>query len=212
MRRILLPAAGLTVLALAWLGAPHAVAPGPFSAHMIAHMAVVAVAAPLLAAAAAGSAFDPVRAAPGLFAPIPASFVELVLVWAWHAPVLHESARLHAWAFAAEQGTFLFAGLLLWLSALGGDRGRGTDRRAAGVTALLFTSMHMTLLGALFAVTPRPLYEHAQHGVSAGAALADQHAGGVIMLLAGGASYMAGALYLMARLLRHQALGAGVRS
>lgn len=210
MKRPLLLASGLLVLALAWLGTPRAVAPGPFSAHMIVHMAVVALAAPLLAAGAAGGPLDPARAAPRLFAPIPASIVELVFVWGWHAPLLHEAARLQPAAFAAEQATFLGAGLLVWLAAFGGDR-RGGDRAAAGVVGLLFTSTHMTLLGALFAVAPRPLYAHAQHGVSLGAALADQHAGGVIMLLAGGVSYMAGALYLMARLLRAPALGAGAR-
>ena len=60
--------------------------------------------------------------------------------------------------------------------------------------------MHMTLLGALFALTPRALYA-AHHGAGA-AALADQHLGGVIMLLVGGGSYMAGGLWLTARMLR----------
>ena len=71
-------------------------------------------------------------------------------------------------------------------------------RAAAGVVALLLTSMHMTLLGALLALSPRPLYAHAGHGPSA---LDEQHLGGAIMLGVGGVSYLAGGLWLSVRLL-----------
>jgi putative membrane protein len=93
---------------------------------------------------------------------------------------------------------FLLAGLLVWLSALGGGDGGGQARRAAGVVALLLTSMHMALLGALLALTPRPLYH--QHGKFP-AALDDQHLGGALMLLAGGLVYLAGGLGLTRRVL-----------
>ena len=183
---------------------------GPFSSHMLVHMPVVAIAAPLAAAALAGSRFDPARAAPRLFAPIPASLLELVAVWAWHVPALHEAAHSNAVAYAGEQATFLTAGLLLWMSAAGGDGIHGVARGAAGVGALLFTSMHMTLLGALFALTPRPLYSHS-HG-HADLALADQHVGGIIMLLVGGGSYLLGGLGLMRRVLDERRAGAGARA
>lgn len=74
-------------------------------------------------------------------------------------------------------------------------------RRAAGVAGLLFTSMHMTLLGALLALTPRALYPHMTGG-AAMTALEDQHLGGAIMLLVGGIAYLAGGLYLTASLVR----------
>jgi putative membrane protein len=193
---------GVVVLAAAWSGVAARLAHGPFSAHMAVHMSVVAIASPLLVAAAAGGRLDPARRRPWLFAPIPASIVELVLVWAWHVPALHEAARASSSAYLAEQATFLFAGLLLWLSVAGGDRRDGAARAAAGAGALLFTSMHMTLLGALFALTPRVLY--AGHHGAGPAALADQHLGGVIMLLVGGGSYLVGGLWLTARMLRHR--------
>jgi putative membrane protein len=75
-------ALGLAVLAWAWLGPLPALAMHSFAAHMTMHIAVVAVAAPLLALAMAGTAMDPVRAMPRLVAPIPASMIELVVVWA----------------------------------------------------------------------------------------------------------------------------------
>ena len=72
-------AAGVLVLAAAWAGPLAAIARGTFSAHMTVHIAVVAVAAPLFATALAGGPFDPARRHPSLFAPLPASIIELVL-------------------------------------------------------------------------------------------------------------------------------------
>jgi putative membrane protein len=205
MRRALL-VLGLLALAVVWLWLPQ-MARVAFWAHMTMHMGVVAVAAPLIALGVAGGRLDPVGKVPGLFAPIPASVLELVVVWAWHAPALHHAARHSAIWLVMEQGMFLTCGLLVWLSAFGGDGSRGGDRVAAGVVGLLLTSMHMTLLGALLALTPRPLHAHSAgfYGLSP---LQDQHLGGAIMLLVGGISYLAGGLWLTARLLRSRALEA----
>jgi putative membrane protein len=199
--RIILVAAGLLALAAVWVGPLPGLSPGPFSAHMIMHMGVVAVAAPLLALGLAGGGFDPVRRAPRLLAPIPASVVELVVVWAWHAPVLHHAARHSAAGLLLEQGSFLASGLLVWLAAFGGGLRERPERTAAGVVALLLTSMHMTLLGALLALAPRRLYGHGPGG-GALDALEDQHLGGAIMLLVGGISYLTGGLGLTVGLLR----------
>jgi cytochrome c oxidase assembly factor CtaG len=69
--------------------------------------------------------------------------------------------------------------------------------------------MHMTLLGALLALTPRPLYHRAE-GLTGLTPLDDQHLGGVIMLLVGGLSYLLGGLWLTAGLLRGAVLEPGV--
>jgi len=207
MRRVLL-ILGLLTLAAAWLGPLPQLAGRAFFAHMTMHMGVVAVAAPFIALGVAGGRFDPVRRAPALFAPIPASVLELVAVWAWHTPGLHHAARHSAAGLVAEQGMFLLTGLLVWLSAFGGDERRGSTRRAAGVVGLLLTTMHMTLLGALLALSPRPLYTHVE-GFGGLTPLEDQHLGGAIMLLVGGISYLAGGLWLMSGLLRGAALKVG---
>jgi putative membrane protein len=194
---------GVCVLAWLWLGPLAGHAPGSFSAHMAMHMGNVAVAAPLLAFGLAGGRWDPVRHLPGLFSPVPASLIELVVVWTWHAPAPHHFARHSAIGMAIEQATFLAGALLLWLSAFGGAVHRRRQRRGAGVLALLLTSMHMTLLGALLALAPRPLYEHLHLG-GAGFTLTpleDQHLGGAIMLVAGGVAYLAGGLGLTVGLL-----------
>jgi putative membrane protein len=202
MRTALMVSGVVTVAAL-WCGPLPALARSSFSAHMALHMGVVALGAPLLAFGIAGGRLDPVGRAPGLFAPIPASMAEFAVVWAWHAPALHHVARQSLWGLVLEQGTFLVTGLLLWLSVLGGEQ-RSGNRGAAGVVALLMTSMHMTLLGALLALGPRPLYSH-HGGLSMLTPLEDQHVGGAIMLVAGGASYLLGGLYLTAQLIRRTA-------
>jgi putative membrane protein len=78
------------------------------------------------------------------------------------------------------------------------------------VVALLLTSMHMTLLGALLALAPRPLYHRAP--ASMPSALDDQHLGGAIMLLVGGLAYLAGGLGLTLDVLRASGRGAGKRA
>jgi putative membrane protein len=102
-----------------------------------------------------------------------------------------------------EQSTFLISGLLLWLAAFGGDVSRRVERSAQGGVALLLTSMHMTLLGALLALPPRALYSHhAHHAHGDLTPLEDQHLGGAIMLVIGGLVYLVGGLMLAAQLLK----------
>jgi putative membrane protein len=186
---------GLVALALAWCSPLPRLAQHSFAAHMTMHMVIVAVAAPCLAFAVIGTRFDPVRQAPRWFAPIPASLVEFAVVWLWHAPALHHAARHTTAGLLVEQAAFLLSGLFVWLAACAGIARAGT-----GVVALLLTSMHMTLLGALLALTPRPLYHHSASapGVTP---LDDQQLGGAIMLLVGGIAYLAGGLWLTARML-----------
>ena len=193
---------GVAVLGLVWLGPLPRLASLHFSAHMALHITVVAIAAPLLALGLAGTPADPVRARSVWWSAVPLSIVELVVVWAWHAPALHRFARETTMGLVAEQSTFLIAAFLVWMAAFGGGREPGGHRDIAGVTALLLTSIHMTLLGALIALAPRPLYGHAGASIAAGHDLGEQALGGTIMLLVGGVAYLAGGLALAARLLR----------
>lgn len=195
MSRRITAAAGLLLLAALWGGPLPALAAGSFSAHMALHMSLVAVVAPLLAAGGAGLRLDAVHASRSAMLPVIASLVELAVVSFWHVPAVHRAARALPPVFWIEQGTFLLAGLALWSAALGGRGADAPARATAGVGVLVFTSMHMTLLGALFALAPRPLYSHAgEHVLSP---LADQQLGGAIMILVGGVSYLVGGLVLL---------------
>src|SRR6056297_2875031 len=193
--RLCLWNAGWVALAVAWLTPLRTMAGEAFFIHMTLHMLVVAIAAPLLSLAVAGARFDPARYAPLIFAAVPASVGELLIVWAWHLPAPHHAARHSFAGLAAEQLSFLFAGLWVWLSAFGGERPRSQSRSGAGVIGLLLTSMHMTLLGALLVMSPRRLYSHHQT-YGPWDPITDQHLGGAVMLIVGGAAFLAGGLWL----------------
>lgn len=203
-------ATGVALLGAAWLGPLPELAERHFTAHMTLHMGVVAVAAPLVAWGLAGGPFDPVRwlrwRMPGLGygLAIGAALLEMVIVWAWHAPALHRAARAAGGVFALEQACFLGAGLAVWLAVWGGDAQHRGERDGAGAVALLLTSMHMTLLGTLLTLAGRPLYGHPGDSASSGA-LVDQQIGGAIMLGVGGVVYLAAGLGLVASLLRRRA-------
>ena len=184
---------GCVLVALGWL---FAVGDHGMIGHMASHMIAVALAPPLLVCGLTGTALDPARRWPRAVTPVAMMLVELVTVWLWHVPALRESMRGSAALMAFEQLSFLAAGILLWFSVM------ATPQRAAGVGALLLTSMHMTLLGALIGLAPRPLYSlHHSIGMDP---MEDQQLGGVIMLLVGGASYLTGGLYLLGGLLREK--------
>ena len=159
-------------------------------------MLVVGLAAPLLAAGIApfiGGHRWP------LALPIAASLADLVIVWLWHTPALHDASRAGGPALVLEQASFALVAVLVWLVALSGAP-------LAGALSLFFTSMHMTLLGALLSLAPRTIYAGHHHGGAFGLSpLQDQQAGGAIMLAVGAIVYLAGGLMLAARALRPSA-------
>ncbi|MBT9369105.1 cytochrome c oxidase assembly protein [Rhizobium sp. CSW-27] len=200
MRRVFV-AAGLLLLAAAWtlLALGDAAS---FSIHMITHMAVVAGAAPLLAIGLSGTRFDHISTRAHM-TPLLASMIELVTVWGWHLPALRALSEQVPLVRALEQASFLAAGLVLWLSCFGGGGRSQGERRLGGTLGLLFTSMHMTLLGALLSLAPRPLYGEGFvtcFGTTLSAA-EDQQIGGVVMLMVGAAVYLVGGVTLLARTL-----------
>jgi len=184
--------AGLALLPPGW-----AIAPMGMTGHMTGHMIAVAVSAPLLAFGLAGRPLDPARRWPRVVTPMAMMLFELLAVWSWHLPVLRRLTVDFPAIAATEHAIFLAAGLLLWSAAI------HAPNRAAGIGALLLTSMHMTLLGVLICLAPRPLYAMHHHAVPFDLdALADQQIGGVVMLVIGGASYLLGGLALLAGLLK----------
>lgn len=198
VRRLSL-ACGLAVLCVVWVGPLLSDWRSSFAAGMVAHMAVVAIASPLIAIGLPRRW----RFGPGMPAALPvlASLFELLAVWGWHAPSLRAVAEASVAGTVAEQATFLVAGVVLWSTSFAAP-----DKRihaATGAGALLLTSIHMTLLGALLALSPRALYGAGDvtcFGLVIDSAQ-DQQLGGVIMLAVGALVYMAGGLSLVWRLL-----------
>ncbi len=161
----------------------------PFTAHMTRHILLVALAAPALVLA-----FPRISQAIAPPVLVGAAF-EAVVVWGWHAPHLHAMSQNAVLPFVLEQALFLFAGLAVWSGAL---RARVP---LAGAGSLLFTSMHMTLLGALLVLAPRDLYADISGRASD---LTGQQLGGILMLAIGTPAYLVGGLILSASSLREQ--------
>lgn len=183
--------AALGALALAWL-VPWEGMVGPFPSHMLRHMLLVAVAAPLMVLA--WPRFGRAMA----ISPLIATVLEFALVWGWHMPAAHGAAYRMPLLFIAEQGCFLLAGCLVWGGCL--DR-RGTGAALAGAGGLLLTSMHMTLLGALLTLAPRDLYAEWCGTVPS---VSGQQLGGMIMLAIGTPIYLVGGLWRMSHVLNER--------
>lgn len=192
--------AGLILLAMLWGLVLPLADRSSFTVHMVVHMGVVAGGAPLVALGLSGSRFD-VTAGRHWITPVLASIVELFAVWGWHLPALRALSESSIVFTVIEQASFFVAGVILWLSCLGGAAVGREERRLAGTFGLIFTSMHMTLFGALLSLSPRPLYgagEVSCFGIPL-TAIADQQAGGVVMLLVGAIVYLAGGVALLSR-------------
>ncbi|ASP21306.1 cytochrome c oxidase caa3 assembly factor (Caa3_CtaG) [Antarctobacter heliothermus] len=183
---------GLGLLAVLWLLPLGGWLGSDFPHHMLRHMGLVAVVAPLLVLGfpRATSFFA--------FSPLLGAVVEFVVVWGWHLPGLHALADGHTVWLIVEQGSFFLAGLLVWAGAL-----RAAEP-LAGAGGLLLTSMHMTLLGALIILAPRDLYAEI---CGRAPDLDAQQIGGFIMLGIGTPVYLISGLLLTGKALKHQEVG-----
>ena len=190
--------AGL-ILAVLWGGPLPELARVSFSAHMVLHLGLIALAAPLAALGFARLVREDSPPGGWVLWAVLASVFELVVVWGWHVPGLHEAAAFVPWLFAVQQASFLVAGALVWLPGLVGS-GRGAA--GAGVIAMGLSFMHMSMLGVLLTTAPVLIYPEGMCGGAFGlSALADQRIGGVMMAVLGGAPYLAGTVVFAHRLL-----------
>lgn len=190
---------GLAVLAVLWLGPLPAMSRTAFSAHMVLHLGVVALAAPLLAIGLVQSGIR-LDSAAHLRRWMVASFVcEMVVVWGWHAPYLHEAAARNVGVFMLQQVSFLIVGLSLWLLGFA-----ARAKAAVGAALILFvlTLMHMTMLGTLLIFAPRLIYApEFCLGAFGLQPLDDQRFGGILMATWSGIVYLAAGIALGYRLL-----------
>lgn len=152
---------------------------GPIARHMGSHMVLMNVAAPLLAFAVVASGSGPSRVTSG-YALTAATVLQLVLLWGWHAPVALGAALETTAGHAVMQTTLLVSALWFWFAVF-------ADRAALhwrALLALLVTGKLFCLLGVLLIFAPRLLYRELAHsGHMAGSPLADQHLGGLLMVV-----------------------------
>lgn len=180
-----------------------------FTAHMVEHEIVMAVAAPLLALSRPVGAFlwalprsvrrtlgqaanlAPVRAGwASMTSPLPATLCHGAVIWVWHAPRLFELAVAHVSIHRLQHLTFLASALAFWWALV-----RRSDRGSA-IVHLFATMVHTTILGALIVVAPRVLYLRQTAGALRFGLtpLQDQQLAGLVMWVPAGTVYAGAAL------------------
>jgi len=178
-----------------------------FSAHMVQHMILMLIAAPLFVLCNFPLAFLwalPRSSAQGLTSrwnrwqiasaiwhvlsnPIFAWILFTLALWCWHAPKFYETALQNEGIHDLEHLTFLGTGMLFWWGLLKPTRQRHLHY-AMAIPYLFTTILESGILGALMTFTTRPWYPHYETLVSPWGftPLQDQQLAGLIMWIPGG--------------------------
>jgi putative membrane protein len=212
---------GWTVLALSLVSPLHEAGERSFTMHMIEHELIMLVATLLLASSNVGGVLAwglprPLRLALGarwkspltalwkrLTEPVTATFVQGVVMWVWHAPLLFDRALDSSGWHIAQHACFFLSSLLFWWAMLH-PRGRSAGY---GVSAacLFVTSLIGGALGALMSFSASPWYaDYAAMGMT-GIGLDpvdDQRLAGLIMWIPGGLVHGIAALVMFYKWLK----------
>jgi putative membrane protein len=174
---------------------------GPLSAHMLHHIAIMNVLAPLFALAIAVRAGAlPSRAPQGGHLWLAAGLQLLVLV-AWHLPATQRWGTDAGARMLLLQAPLFAAAVYFW-SAI---TTLATAQQWQAILALLVTGKIACLLGSLLIFAPRLLTlptGTSQHGAHAVAMLADQQLAGLLMIVACPLSYLLVGVVIAAHMLR----------
>jgi putative membrane protein len=174
--------------------------PGPLAGHMLLHILLMSVAAPLCAVglvrhrlSVRRSVMNEWRAAP-LWS---ATGLQMALLWAWHAPMLHAAAQSYIALRATMWVSLLLAATGFWAAVLLTP----TKLLWQAMLALLVTGKLACLLGALLVFAPRQLY--ALHGMAhhAPPSLEDQQLAGLLMLVACPLTYVLAGILLAVKMM-----------
>lgn len=212
--------AGMVVLLVA-VGSPlEGMAGSLASAHMVQHMLLVVVAAPLLAWSrplativhgspvswrkATGSWRRRRRLTPArmdwLAHPVLAWLSLAGSLWLWHSSFMYDLALRSEAVHALEHALFLLSAVWFWSAVL---KGLWSPRHSVGPAILLLFTMGVqgVLLSAMLTFSEYPWYE-AYAGTAplwGMTALEDQHLAGLIMWIPGGLVYTGSALAVLVR-------------
>jgi cytochrome c oxidase assembly factor CtaG/opacity protein-like surface antigen len=211
--------AALVALAIALVSPLDTLSAALFSAHMVQHLLLVLVAAPLLVIAeplvpllwalprrwrrALGRSWRRHHWVAGAWriatTPLLAMGVHAVAVGFWHVPAPYEAALTDTALHVAEHASFLVTALLFWWALIHAGRAGGAGHGTA-VIAVFVASLLMTALGALITLAPAAWYPaHAAGAAAWGLTpLQDQQLAGLIMWVPAGLVYVgaAAALFL----------------
>lgn len=190
--------AGWAVLAVAFVSPLCALSVALFSARVLHHVLLVAVAAPLLALA-----FRPSAGSGRAIAPLPVLFLaHTAAMWIWHAPGPYDFALSHDAAYWLMEMTLLLSAVALWRAIFRPGASEG------GVMAVLLGSIvQMGMLGALLTFAAWPLL--AAHATTTQAfgftPMEDQQLAGLLMWVPAMLPYLLVALYRLSAFLKTEA-------
>ena len=165
------------------------------AAHMVQHMLLMVVIAPLwvlskpLAQIIAGSGrlwawlWRPMLLLTRY--PLTTAYIHGAAIWFWHMPYFYMLAVGNVWWHALEHLLFLLTAGLFWWAVFKGSR----HNTPWALLALLFTIMHTGFLGALLTFASEPLYGEARN-------LGDQQLAGLIMWVGGAVTYLTAAAWV----------------
>ncbi|MCW5721069.1 MAG: cytochrome c oxidase assembly protein [Devosia sp.] len=181
---------GCVMLAVIFISPLCALTVALFSARVVHHVLLVAVAAPLLALAVRQQA----RLA-RLMTPLAA--LHIAIFWLWHAPDAYQLALTHTSLYWLMQLSLLGSATLLWSAIFAGTPGKS-------IATLLVLTIQMGLLGALLVFAPQPLYAPhlattARFGLSPHE---DQQLAGLFMWVPASLPYVAAGLWRLMAVLR----------
>ena len=169
-------AAGMTALIVALVSPVDQVGTALFSVHMVQHLLLTLIAAPLLVLGAPMLAtlwaIGPERrrgiarwwyrarrlraAWAHLSHPVTAWVLHATALWLWHIPILYEAALRNDAIHALEHASFVGTALLFWWLVV--HPGQHRLGRGLGVVYLFGAALQSGVLGALITFAPRPWY------------------------------------------------------
>jgi putative membrane protein len=181
-------AAAVAVLVVVFVSPLCALSSALFAARSAHHILLVAVAAPLIAAA--------LPAPRRVSAALPFA-ISTALLWIWHLPGAYDLALANVAVYWGMQLSLLLSAVAFWRAVLAPDA-----QPAGAVLFVVAGFVQMALLGAVLTFAPDPLYAIHQTAPLAWGLdpLADQQLGGLLMWVPAGVPYAVVAAVLARRM------------
>lgn len=215
--------AAVVALAVALLSPLDAMAAALASAHMVQHLLLIVVAAPLLALSSPwsrllrgsplwlrrmlGRASRRLRSRAALLAPLQhpglAWGMHVAVIWVWHAAVLYDATLDEPLLHAVEHTLFLLTGFAFWRLVVG-SRTPAKVSPGLGIVLLFALTLQSVFLSLLLTFARTPWYRGYATTTLAWSLepLADQQLAGAIMWVPAGLLYLLPALGLLVTWLR----------
>ena len=212
---------GLAALVVALVSPIEAYEGQLFSVHMVQHMLIELVAAPLLllgrpitlmlrvaSTSVRRVILRVLHSAPMriLAFPVVAWILFAAVNWGWHFSSLYDVALEIEWVHYLQHASFLIAALLFWWPVLDADPGPWRLIHPVRLLYLFLAMPQNSFLGVALLSAGDPLYSHYVTNVRAWgpSVLEDQQLGGVIMWVVGDVAFLAGMAAVVVSWMRHE--------